>query len=341
MSTHVEGRAGDLPQAEHVEVTYLRPEDAIPVLIKPGGGGVNLAEWAGARREFVEGLLSEHGALLFRGFGLREAEEFEQFVRAVSGEPLEYRERTSPRSAVAGRVYTSTDYPAAASIFPHNESSYNATFPMKIFFFCHTPPGQGGSTPIADTRKVFRRIRPEVRQAFLEKQYMYVRNYESDLGLTWQNVFQTDDRAAVEQYCRNSGIEFEWTGENGLRTRQVRPAAARHPRTGEWVWFNHATFFHISTLEPKAVRDALIRMVPEEDLPNNTYYGDGSPIEPSVLDELRAAYRQESVAFTWLRGDVLMLDNMLTAHARQPFTGPRKILTAMSEPRDWRTIRTN
>lgn len=330
-------KAAGLRRPGQVNTGHLSVEHPIPLVVTPEGGAVDLVAWAAGERQFIESSLARHGALLFRGFEVSEAGQFERFVKAVSGELIEYRERTSPRSSVGGRVYTSTDYPAGESIFPHNESSYNLTFPMKIFFFCHTPAAQGGGTPIADTRKVFRRIPQATRERFLEKRYLYVRNYDEDLGLSWQDVFQTADKSAVEAYCRNSDIEFEWTGENGLRTRQVRDAAATHPRTGEWVWFNHATFFHVSTLEPR-VRDALLKMVAEEDLPNNTYYGDGSPIEPPVLDELRAAYRQEQIAFPWLRGDILMLDNMLTAHARQPFAGPRRILTAMSEPNTWQAV---
>ena len=330
-------RSAMLTQAKLVKTKYLSPDHAIPVVISPESEPVDLIAWAAEEQEFIESSLARHGALLFRDFNINEAHEFGQFVKAVSGELIEYKERSSPRSSVTGRVYTSTDYPASESIFPHNESSYNSTFPMKIFFFCHTPATRGGSTPIADTRKVFQRIEPGIRKRFVEEKYLFVRNFDSDFGLAWQDVFQTADKGAVEAYCRKAQIECEWTGEDRLRTRQVRPAVARHPRTREWVWFNHATFFHVSTLEPR-IRDALLKMVPENDLPNNTYYGDGSRIELAVLDALRAAYEQELVAFSWRKGDILMLDNMLTAHARQPFAGPRKILTAMSEPHNWDSI---
>jgi hypothetical protein len=69
-----------------------------------------------------------------------------------------------------------------------------------------------------------------------------------------------------------------------------------------------------------------------DDLPNNTYYGDGSPIESSVLDEIREAYRREAASFAWQEGDILMLDNMLVAHSRNPYVGRREVLVAMAEP---------
>jgi len=160
---------------------------------------------------------------------------------------------------------------------------------------------------------------------------MYVRNFGDGFGLPWQAVFQTTEKAVVEVFCRTNNIEFEWKAGDRLRTRQIRSTIAKHPLTGELVWFNHAAFFHVSTLEP-TIRSALLAEFGEENLPHNTYYGDGSPIEPAVLDEIRQSYIQETTIFPWLTGDILILDNMLTAHGRMPFIGSRKVLVGMAEP---------
>jgi alpha-ketoglutarate-dependent taurine dioxygenase len=293
--------------------------------------------WAGGHREFIESSLAEHGGILFRRFGISTPAEFEQFVKAVCGELLEYNERSSPRSAVSGNVYTSTDYPADQSIFLHNENSYQQTWPMKIFFFCEKAPARGGETPIADCRRVLERISPATREKFVEKGWMYVRNFGDGLGLPWQTVFQTSERGVVEEHCRRNGILVEWKEGGRLRTRAVRPAVSRHPRTGELTWFNHATFFHVTTLDP-ATGGALLEEFGEEDLPSNTRYGDGSPIEPEALEELRDAYRRELVSFAWEEGDVLMLDNMLVAHGRAPYEGTRRVLVAMAEPQSDRGV---
>jgi alpha-ketoglutarate-dependent taurine dioxygenase len=135
----------------------------------------------------------------------------------------------------------------------------------------------------------------------------------------------------LESYCRESRIECEWKGADRLRTRQVRPAVRVHPRTGEPVWFNHLAFWHVSSLEPR-LREVFLGEFGQEELPYNTYYGDGTPVEDSAIEEVRNAYREETVAFPWQKGDLLMLDNMLVAHGRHPFSGARKILTAMGEP---------
>ena len=322
---------------ELVKAECLQPSRPLPLVIQPAVDGIDLVSWATSNREFIETHLLRHGGILFRNFAMKSVAEFEQFIVAIAGELMEYHDRATPRNQVTGNIYTSTEYPAAHSIELHNESSYAYTGPLKICFFCVTPPLQGGETPIADARKVFKRIDPKIRERFIQQKVRYVRNFGGGLGLPWETVFQTKDRAVMEEYCRSAGIEFEWKEGNRLKTQQVRPAVARHPRTGEMVWVNQATAFHVSTLEP-ALREALLAELPEEEVPKNVYYGDGSRIESAVLDELREAYRQETVAFPWQEGDLLMLDNMLVAHGRAPFVGPRKIVVGMAEPCHWQDM---
>lgn len=316
---------------ELIKAECLQAGNLLPLLIRPAAKDLDLIAWTIDNREFIEASLLKHGAILLRDFAVSTVTDFERFSRAASTTMMEYRERSSPRHEVGDKIYTSTDYPAEQSIFPHNEHSYARTLPRKLFFFCATAARLGGETPVADCRRVLQRIDPEIRERFIEKQWMYVRNFGDGFGLSWQTVFQTSDKAVVEEYCRRNLIECEWKDGNRLRTRQVRPAIVQHPLSGEQVWFNHITFFHVSTLEPM-IREAMLMEFKEEELPNNTYYGDGSPIESSVLEHLRQAYLQERVSFSWQQGDVLMLDNILTAHARAPFAGPRKILFAMTEP---------
>lgn len=322
-----------------VKAERLFADRDLPLLVQPLVKQLDALAWVKSNREFIESSIRKHGGILFRHFNITSATEFEQFTNGIATELLEYRERSSPRTQVSGNVYTSTDYPADQSIFLHNENSYQETWPLRIFFFCKTVPQHGGETPIADCRRVWAHVPPQIKERFAQRQIMYVRNFGDGFGLPWQTVFQTTDKRVVETHCRKAGIVAEWKVGDRLRTRAVRPAIARHPRTGEMVWFNHATFFHASTLPP-AIRSALEAEFKEDDeLPTNSFYGDGSPIEPTVLDALRATYLQEKVAFAWQQGDVLMLDNMLVAHGRASYSGSREILVGMAEPCSWTEIK--
>jgi alpha-ketoglutarate-dependent taurine dioxygenase len=328
----------NIQQEEPVHVRFLNAGSTLPVLIEPAGEDVNLITWAQAHRELLEANLLKHGAILFRNFKLKTAAELDALIMATCDEVAHYQEAATPRTYVGGNIYTSTDFPSVQRIFLHNENSHCPSWPLRLFFFCVVPADQGGQTPIADSRRVMERIDPRIKERFLEKKVMYQRNFGSGLGLPWQAVFNLKEKADVEEYCRRNGIETEWKDHDRLRIRYVRQAATVHPRTGEMVWFNHVPLFHISRLEPH-VREALLAQFSEEGLPYNAYYGDGSLIEASVLDEICGTYQEEMRLFCWQAGDVLMLDNMLTAHGREPYTGEqRKILVGMAEPVNYRSV---
>jgi alpha-ketoglutarate-dependent taurine dioxygenase len=202
---------------------------------------------------------------------------------------------------------------------------------MKIWFFCVEPAATGGQTITADNREVVKRIDAGLRERMTKTSVMYVRNYHPRIDLPWPEVFQTNDRSEVESYCREHLIGYKWLDGERLQTVQVRQAVGRHPQSGEWVWFNQSHLFHINNLPP-AIREVLKQSLQESDWPRNSYYGNGAPIESEALEQIAAAYRDCAVPIDWRRGDVLMLDNMLASHGREPFTGNRKIAVAMAEP---------
>lgn len=323
--------AGTAPAPDaRVRTGFLDGFPAAPVVVRPAEPGVVLADWAGDNRPWIEHALRGAGGILFRGFGVDDVDEFQRFMLSASGELLPYTYRSSPRTQVKGNVYTSTEYPASQSIPFHTEMSYTRSWPMKIGFLSMVVAETGGETPIADSRRVYGRIPAEVRDRFERLGVMYVRNYTDWMDLPWQNVFQAETREEVDEYCRSAGIEAEWVDDDHLRTRQVCQGVAVHPATGEKVWMNQAHLFHVSSQDPDVV-DVLLEDFGEENLPRNTYYGDGSPIDPEVFEAIREAYEAEALVFPWEQGDVLLLDNMLMAHARSPFTGERRVVVGMAE----------
>jgi len=299
-----------------------------PLVAEPLVPELDLVELARANRDFIEKRVLRHGAILFRNFRVRPQADFQRFTQAVCDD-LFTENGEHPRQSLGGYVYTPVFYPADRLLLWRNENSFNHRWPLRIWFCCTRPAESGGATPIVDSREVFARLDPRIKERFMARGVMYVRNYGVGLG-HWHEVFQTDDRAEVERRCREAGMELEWKEGDGARTRCVRPAVVRHPRTGELSWFNQAQRWHVSCLDPQT-RESIAAAFREEDYPRNCYYGDGSPIEDLVMQEILEVYRGAQVVFPWQAGDILMLDNVLTAHARELFTGERKLLVAMGE----------
>ncbi len=325
----IKPKAVNIAQQELIKTSYLQPEQHLPLVIQPNDNDIDLADWANNKREYLETNLLNHGAILFRGFKIDSVPKFEKVASAICPN-LFANYGDLPREGNSEKIYHSTPYPSDRAILFHNESSHLHQYPLKIWFFCVQPAQQGGETPIVDCHQVYQLLAPKLRSQLEDKQLMYVRNYIEGLDVSWQDFFHTTDKTVVEQSCRESGIDYQWLPNNGLRTHKVRPAISHHPKTGKPIFFNQVQLHHISCLEPN-VRTSLLSSLGSENLPRNVYYGDGSPIEDSVMAEIGAAYQQAQVSFPWQQGDILMLDNMLVAHGRNPYQGDRKIVVAMGE----------
>jgi alpha-ketoglutarate-dependent taurine dioxygenase len=303
-------------------------EDRMPLVVRPAVENVDLAEWCAANKEELDGYLDRYGAIVFKGFGLRNAADFERAAAAVSPELFaEYGDL--PQESTTERIYHSTPYPEDKMILFHNESSHLPHWPLRQFFFCVTPAVDRGETPLLDCRRVYEALDPALRREFGEKGLMYVRNFSEGIDVPWREFFHTDDQAEVERVCGEAGMGCEWTA-NGLRVSQVSPAVAVHPRTGEKVFFNQVQLHHVSCLDEET-RTALRQLFAEEDMPRNVYFGDGTPIPDDVVARIGDLYEELCVESPWEAGDLIALDNMLVAHARRPFSGERKILVAMAE----------
>src|ERR1022692_807593 len=88
-----------------VDIAPLHSDRRLPVLIRPAVPGVHLAEWASVHRNILEEHLLREGAVLLRGFSVREAAQFETLVATLYPRLVTEHERSSPRHQVSGSVY--------------------------------------------------------------------------------------------------------------------------------------------------------------------------------------------------------------------------------------------
>ncbi|MFT5164013.1 MAG: alpha-ketoglutarate-dependent taurine dioxygenase, partial [Alteromonadaceae bacterium] len=270
-----------------------------------------------------------HGAILFRDFGLKDSADFERFAQAIC--PDLYGDYGDlPKEAGGEKIYHSTPYPQDKPILYHNESSHMNQWPTRQFFFCVTPSPIGGATPIVDCREVYQQLDPQVREQFEQKHLCYVRNFSRNIDVSWQNFFKTQDKKVVEQKCQKAGIELQWLADDGLRTREIRRAIVTHPDNGMKTFFNQIQLHHGAFL-PTEVRQSLLELMGKEGLPRHVYFADGSEISDELALYTYEIYEKLSVRFEWQKGDLILLDNMAVAHARDPFEGERRINVAMAQ----------
>src|SRR5262245_3764820 len=285
--------------------------------------------WAGEHRDALRAAVAAHGSLLIRGLGLRDAAGTEAVFRRLASLMTE-KEAFAPRHRHSRCLYSSTKWPANQPMCMHHELSYTLEFPGLMLLACIAAPTEGGATLVADSPTVLDALPREAVERFERAGWMLIRNYNHDIGASISEVFGTDDRTAIESYCRTNAIEFDWQAEGALRTRQRRSAVVRHPVTGERCWFNQIAFLNERTMDPE-VREYLVDVHGEVGLPFNTRFGNGDPIGADVVKLINEAYAASTLREPWQAGDLMLLDNVRTAHGREPFKGPRDVLVAMGD----------
>jgi alpha-ketoglutarate-dependent taurine dioxygenase len=298
-------------------------------------------QWADRHREALRAAVDEHGAVMVRGLGLRDAAEVAAvFHRLVPDGLMPDREAFAARHQHTDGVYSSLTWPANQPMCMHHELSYALEFPGLLLFACLEAPSVGGVTGVAEARTVLDALPADLVRRFEDEGWLLARSYNEDIGASYEEAFGAVDRAGVEDYCRAHAIEFEWQPDGELRTRQRRPAVVRHPVTGQRCWFNQVAFLNEWTIAPE-IREYLVDVYGPDGLPFNTRFGNGDPIGEDVITLVNEVYEAHTLRMPWESGDLMLVDNVRMAHSREAYEGPRQILVGMAEPRRVLDLETN
>lgn len=312
-------------------VRLLEPGGAepFPFLYAAPPGGQRFCDWLSAQRGDVDAALSQHGAVLFRNFDLRDEASFEAAAAQLSS-ALEAQYGDLVKRKSAEFVYDATWYPNDRAILFHNEGSHTPQLPTRQFFYCARDGFTRGETPILDCRRFYRALRANLLEPFEAKGLLYIRNFIRGVDVSWQDFFRTSDRSELERRCRAEGVEWRWKRDGSLRLMTRVPAVISHPHSGERSFCNQIMLHHVACLDARTGQ-ALRSIYAPDELPRNVCYGDGSEIPDAIVAELLRVAVETAVKFSWRRGDLLMLDNLAVAHARSPFDGDRHILVAIGD----------
>lgn len=315
----------DPVQPREAELRPGRP----PVL--RAGAPADPADWAAGHRDALRAVVAGHGCVLVRGLGLGDAPAAAAVFQRLAASLMAEKETFAQRRRYPGNVYSASKWPPGQQMCMHHELSYALEVPGTMMFACLTAPAGGGATPVADAAAVLDALPASLVTRFEQDGWLLTRNYHEDIGASVAEAFGTGDRAAVERYCRANAIEFRWQPDGGLRTRQHRSAVIRHPATGQRCWFNQVAFLNERTIDPE-IREYLADIYGADGLPFNTFHGNGDPVGADVVQLVNETYEAATAREPWQPGDLLILDNIRTAHGRDPFTGPREVLAAMADP---------
>jgi len=293
---------------------------------------IKLEEFILNNKDFIYKKIYEIGAILFRGFNLKDAKDFEDIVKRIDQTKFKkYVGGDSPRYKVSDNIYTSTSYPPESTISMHHEKSYSNIYPKFIYFFCDIPPSFGGETPIADSRKIYNLLNKNIIDKFAAKKIKYIMNLHNGIGFgkSWKEVFEVESKIELENLLDKLCITYSWKSNELLCVEEIVDPIIKHPITSEFVFFSQADQWHPSNLDDEIL--SIMRQIREEkDFYHNCTYRDNSEINLDDLNIIRQLVNKQRVIFQWQKGDLLMLDNIISMHGRLPFEGERRILVAMT-----------
>lgn len=311
-------------------------DSQFPYVLQCGPGVSSLAdaiEWVRSKRDALLKAASHHGAVLFRGFPLRTAEDFDAFIAAFDQANFPYRKSLSNAVRVnrTERVFSANEAPPDVQIFFHHEMAQTPIYPARIAFFCEIAAEEGGATPICRSDVLYDRLAVEFPQFVRDceskgLQYTNVMPGENDansgMGRSWKSTLEVDSREAAEARLRELNYTWEWLPDGCLKATTPSLPAVKTTESGRKVFFNQLIAAWCGWKDSRNDPSQAIR------------HGDGTPLDGAAV--ARAVEIAEELAFdvAWQAGDAVLIDNVVTMHARRRFRGTRKVLASLMEARN-------
>ncbi|ETI29306.1 hypothetical protein G647_01759 [Cladophialophora carrionii CBS 160.54] len=288
--------------------------------------------------------LARHGTLLFRDLPIHDAQDFSRFAHAFGWTAHEIIGIVVSRPVLAPNVAPANEAPKEVQIYNHNESPQVPHAPEYIFFYGHRVPETGGETPISSSLELFHRAKqemPEFIANLAEKGILSKVTYKPEVqyagGSTLRQAFgkeiqDGDDEATrrakieaqIARYGRGQYTTWEWRDDGSLVLTHRLPAIRTQPGTHLPTLFTGLAAYYKRFL---AAHDG------DGDARKNTteqLYGDGTPIPEEYLARLAEITDEIRVLHKWQRGDVLVYDNIIAQHGRQPWQGEQEDRVVMA-----------
>jgi alpha-ketoglutarate-dependent taurine dioxygenase len=312
----------------------------LPLFIEPTSDRLASPEafsaWIRAHRPRLDDLIVEYGGIVLRGFPVDSAQAFSRFADQFPAYERGYVGGGAPRQKLAEKVLESTRMVETFKIPLHTEMSYMRRYPPRIAFFAKTSARTGGETIIGSMLDFMGELPPDLIARLRTRKVRSVRNYApaSDAAapqivrhsddIRWNDVFGTSDRQAVDRICADLGIEPVWQDDGSLSVVEETDPLTRHPRTGDLIYRNnlHNNYTY-------GDGDTASRFKARAAHPAGMYLDDGSPLPEADADAVNAAFERVELAWRWRDRDIMILDNLLVAHGRNPFEGPREVMVAL------------
>ncbi|KAK6914822.1 TauD/TfdA-like domain [Dillenia turbinata] len=291
------------------------------ILSPPNQTSIKLSDFIQAiktEKPFLESVLHSAGVILFRGFPVNSASDFNDVVESFGYEEMSSLGVSVPRTHIVGRVFAANEAPPDQRIHFHHEHAYLPEYASKLLFFCEVPPATGGETALVLSHVIYEKMKhkyPDFVEHLENHGVIYTRVYGEDddpsspIGRGWKSTFLTNDKKIAEERATKLGVKLQWTKDGAEAIASPVPAIKFDETRQRKIWFNSI-----------AVHWALGK---------RPTFGDGKPLPVEIMNDYLEILEECCVAIPWEKGDVMMVDNLAVLHSRRPFDSPRRILASL------------